>query len=221
MSGRPKSSGDGEPPLRPSAGPGRWPSGPDLPPSAIHSSWRGTDTDRSCHYPPAPGQLGGAEPRMSGVRALPTLSTINAISYATRPLSQSAAARTARLYPSLIAMTISRPRCISTTVWETAPPSNTREAPWVRLVRPDVTAASWSTRSGGKPCEYAIGRPSDETTMACATEGTRSTKLVTSQLRSCAGRVSGLTGSPSCDNGWAHRSNRASAPPLTLLSEFA
>src|SRR5450755_2780051 len=115
-------------------------------------------------------------------------------------MSQSAAARTARLDPSLIAITISRPRRISTTVWVTAPPSNTRAAPWVRLVRPDVTAASWSTRSAGNPCENAIGSPSDETTIACATEGTRSTKLVISQFRSCAGRTSGLTRAPSfCD----------------------
>src|SRR5450432_598150 len=112
-------------------------------------------------------------------------------------MSQSAAARTARLDPSLIAITISRPRRISTTVWVTAPPSNTRAAPCVRLVRPDVTAAIWSTRSAGKPCENAIGSPSDETTIACATEGTRSTKLVISQFRSCAGRTSGLTRAPS------------------------
>src|SRR6266704_5767671 len=112
-------------------------------------------------------------------------------------MSQSAAASTARLAPSLIAITISRPRCISTTVWVTAPPSKTLAAPWVRLVRPDVTAASWSTRSAGNPCENAIGRPSDETTIACATEGTRSTKFVISQFRSCAGRTSGLTGAPS------------------------
>ena len=33
-------------------------------------------------------------------------------------------------------------------------------------------------------CENAIGRPSEETTIACATEGTRSTKFVISQFRS-------------------------------------
>src|SRR5215472_7359273 len=120
-------------------------------------------------------------------------------------MSQSAAARTARLDPSLIAITSSRPRSISTTVWLTWPPSNTRDAPWVRLVRPEVTAASWSTRSGGKPCENAIGSPSDDTTMACATDGTRSTKFVTSQLRSCAGRVSGLTSDPSFPDGQVAR----------------
>src|ERR1022692_189388 len=112
-------------------------------------------------------------------------------------MSQSAAARTARLDPSLIAITISRPRRISTTVWVTAPPSNTRAAPWVRLVSPDVTAASWSTRSAGNPCENAIGSPSDETTIECATDGTRSTKFVISQFRSCTGRTSGLTRAPS------------------------
>src|ERR1700759_2458214 len=87
-----------------------------------------------------------------------------------------------------MAMITSTPRCISTTVCTTAPPSNTREAPWVRLVSPEVTAASWSARSCGKPALNASGRPSEETTTACATSGTRSTKLVISQLRSCTGR---------------------------------
>src|SRR6516164_4201035 len=88
------------------------------------------------------------------------------------------------------------PRCISTTVCTTAPPSNTRDAPWVRLVSPDVTAASWSARSCGKPALNASGRPSEDTTTACATSGTRSTKLVISQLRSCAGRPGVLMGTP-------------------------
>src|SRR5215472_15019696 len=93
-------------------------------------------------------------------------------------------------------MITSTPRCISTTVWTTAPPSNTLDAPWVRLVRPDVTAASWSARSCGNPAENASGRPSEDTTTACATSGTRSTKLVISQLRSCAGRPGVLMGTP-------------------------
>src|SRR6516162_6073519 len=93
-------------------------------------------------------------------------------------------------------MMTSTPRCISTTVCTTAPPSKTREAPWVRLVRPDVTAASWSARSCGKPAENASGRPSEDTTTACATSGIRSTKFVISQLRSCAGRPGVLMGTP-------------------------
>ncbi len=52
---------------------------PDMPPAAVQSSWRGTVTVYSRRYRPAPGQL-GAELRMSGVRALPTRSTIKAIS---------------------------------------------------------------------------------------------------------------------------------------------
>src|SRR6202020_1143751 len=102
-------------------------------------------------------------------------------------MSQSADASTARLDPSLIAITSNRPRAISTTVWVTGPPSKTREAPWVKLVRPEVTAASWSTRSAGKPFEYARGSPSDETTMACATDGTLSTKVVLSQVGAWTG----------------------------------
>src|SRR5579859_5658151 len=93
-------------------------------------------------------------------------------------------------------MITSTPRCISTTVCTTAPPSKTRDAPWVRLVSPDVTAASWSARSWGKPALNASGRPSEDTTTACATSGTRSTKLVISQLRSCAGRPGVLMGTP-------------------------
>src|SRR6516225_134643 len=93
-------------------------------------------------------------------------------------------------------MMTSTPRCISTTVCTTAPPSKTREAPWVRLVSPEVTAASWSARSCGKPAENASGSPSEDTTTACATSGTRSTKFVISQLRSWTGRPGVLTRAP-------------------------
>src|SRR5690348_14780771 len=93
-------------------------------------------------------------------------------------------------------MMTSTPRCISTTVCTTAPPSKTREAPWVRLVRPDVTAASWSARSWGNPAENASGSPSEDTTTAWATSGTRSTKFVISQLRSWTGRPGVLTRAP-------------------------
>src|SRR5580692_4916467 len=135
-------------------------------------------------------------PRAAGVSTRPARSTSRVISYATSPRSQVEAASTARLAPLLIAMMTSTPRCISTTVWTTAPPSKTREAPWVRLVRPDVTAASWSARACGNPAENASGRPSDETTTAWATSGTRSTKFVISQLRSWTGRPGVLTRAP-------------------------
>src|SRR6202035_621492 len=61
-------------------------------------------------------------------------------------MSQSSDASTARLDPSLTAITSSTPRRISTIVWVTGPPSKTRAAPCVRLVKPEVTAASWSAR---------------------------------------------------------------------------
>src|SRR6185312_8632931 len=48
----------------------------------------------------------------------------------------------------------------------------------------------------GKPALNASGRPSEDTTTACATSGTRSTKLVISQLRSCAGRPGVLIRTP-------------------------
>src|SRR5579883_1811652 len=111
-------------------------------------------------------------------------------------MSQSEDASTARTEPSLIAITNRKPRTISTTVWVTAPPSKIRAAPWVRLDRPEATAASWSARSRGKPLETASSRPSDETTTVCATPGTRSTKLVISKLRICAAWLSSLTVHP-------------------------
>src|SRR5690606_8395786 len=67
-------------------------------------------------------------------------------------------------------------------------------------------AESWSARSGGKPDEYAIGSPSEETTTACATFATRSAKFVTNQLRSCP-----LTG---C---LLSRRHPVTAPHLTCL----
>src|SRR5215467_10433403 len=113
-------------------------------------------------------------------------------------MSQSVEASTARTEPLLMAITSNSPASISTTVCTTDPASNTRAAPWVRLVRPEATAASWSARSCGKPSENASGRPSADTTIACATAGTRSTKLVMSQFRSCAEEVSELTDPPLC-----------------------
>jgi hypothetical protein len=44
----------------------------------------------------------------------------------------------------LIVMTTNSPASISTAHWTTRPAWKTRAAPWVRLDRPEVTAASWS-----------------------------------------------------------------------------
>src|SRR6266545_4406212 len=63
------------------------------------------------------------------------------------PTSQGDAASTVRHEPSLIDMTISKPRSISTTVCLTRPRSSTRAAPWVRLARPEAIAACWSGSS--------------------------------------------------------------------------
>src|SRR6266545_7985175 len=68
-------------------------------------------------------------------------------------------------------------------VWLTRPPPK-----W--LAAPEATAASWSARVRSSFSETAIGRPSADTTTACATPGTLRTKLVTSQLRFCASLLS-------------------------------
>src|SRR5690606_29725773 len=115
-------------------------------------------------------------------------------------MSQSGAASTASTEPSLRAMTSSRPRAISTTVWATGPPSKTREAPTVRLSRPAATAASWSARSSGNPSELARHSPSAGPTTACATPGVPRTNSVISQSNLLASRLSVVTPPPSQPN---------------------
>jgi hypothetical protein len=99
-------------------------------------------------------------------------------------VSQSEAARTARLDPSLIAMTNISPRSISTRAWAGWPASKIRAAPTIRLVSPEVMAASCSANWWGMYSDNASGTPSADTTTACATSATLAVKSVTSQFRS-------------------------------------
>src|SRR5690606_23383149 len=131
--------------------------------------------------------------RRSGVRTVPARSTRRAISYPMRPMSASGCASTASDEPSEMDMMKRNPRSISTTVWFTLPPSKSREAPAVRDVRPEATAASWSARSRGKPSDIARRSPSAETTTVWDTPGVLSTKLVINQFRFCAAWLIGLT----------------------------
>src|SRR4029453_4789780 len=113
-----------------------------------------------------------------------------ALSEPTRPISQDGEASTARQEPSLTDITNRKPFSISTIVWFTAPASKQRPAPWVRLARPEDTAASWSALARSRRSETAMRSPSAETTIACATPGTLLEKLETSQLRFCASLLS-------------------------------
>ena len=99
-------------------------------------------------------------------------------------MSQSEAARTARLDPSLIAMTNISPRSISTRAWTGWPASKICAAPTIRLVSPEVRAASCSANWRGMYSDNASGTPSADTTTACATSVTRAVKSVTNQFRS-------------------------------------
>jgi hypothetical protein len=101
-------------------------------------------------------------------------------------MSASRLASVARIDPSRIDITRKYPRPISTTVWRTSSPSKMLAAPLVMLTRPEVTAANWSALSRGSRSETATNNPSDDTTTACATPGTRSVKALISQLRSLA-----------------------------------
>jgi hypothetical protein len=100
-------------------------------------------------------------------------------------VSHSGAASTARLDPSLMAMTNISPPSISTRAGTGWPASNSRAAPCIRLVSPEVMAASCPPNPAGMYSESASGTPSADTTAACATSATRLVKSVTSQFRSC------------------------------------
>src|SRR5690606_23998440 len=81
--------------------------------------------------------LARSSARTAGVSTLPARAAIGVIWYATSLVSQSGAASTPRQDPSLVDMINRSPRSVSTIAWLTAPPSNTRAAPWVRLTGPE------------------------------------------------------------------------------------
>src|SRR6266540_3704117 len=105
-------------------------------------------------------------------------------------------ASTARQEPSLISITNRKPFSISTTVWLTLPPPKYLAAPWVRLDRPDATAASWSAVVRSRSSETATGSPSAETTIVWMTPETFRTKFVTSQFRFSASLLSSAISTP-------------------------
>ncbi len=99
-------------------------------------------------------------------------------------MSHSEAASTARIDPSLMAMTNISPPSISTRAWVGWPASKIRAAPCIRLASPEVMAANWLAKPAGMPSDRASGTPSADITAAWATFATREVKSVTSQFRS-------------------------------------
>src|SRR6476620_5648225 len=89
-----------------------------------------------------------------------------------------------------------------------------REAPAVREVRPEATAASWSARSRGKPSDIARRSPSAETTTVWDTPGVLSAKLVINQLRFCAAWLIWLTNAPAGEWGWGSCRSRGRYRPV-------
>jgi hypothetical protein len=83
----------------------------------------------------------------------------------------------------LTAFTSISPLAISIIAWMGSPASKIRAAPSIRLLSPQVIAASCSARVSGMAADFASVTPSADTTMACATLATRSVKSVTSQSR--------------------------------------
>src|SRR5690606_13162323 len=75
-----------------------------------------------------------------------------------------------------------------------------------RPIRPDDTAAKRSADARSKPVDAAMGSPSEDTTTASCTPGTRSTKLLISQLMLLAAWLICLTCS---SNSRAFRSLRS------------
>src|SRR6266545_2513719 len=111
-------------------------------------------------------------------------------------MSQDGAASTARQEPSLTDITSRKPCSISTTVCVTLPPPKIRAAPWVRLARPEATAARRSALARSSRSDTASSSPSADSTIACAAPGTLLAKLETSQLRFRASLLSRVIVAP-------------------------
>ena len=91
---------------------------------------------------------------------------------------------------SLTRITKSIAMSISTMTSCTRPPPIGVDPPLAMLSSPADTAARRSPELRSRPSDSAMSRPSDETTVASCTPGTRSTKLETSQLRFRASALS-------------------------------
>src|SRR5215475_3782993 len=93
-------------------------------------------------------------------------------------------------------MITSVPRAMVTRAWVTAPPPNIRPAAPARPTKPAVIAESCTSRSGCVRSDTATRTPSEATTAARRTPGTRSAKSVMSRSGSC-GSGAGSRASPS------------------------
>src|SRR5215470_1408775 len=95
------------------------------------------------------------------------------------------------------AVTNRKPASISMMVCRTEPRLNRRPALRARPCRPDATAESCSASSRLSPADFAISRPSSESTTAWSTRATRSTRSFTSQVVSTVMLGRCTKGSPS------------------------
>src|SRR6478736_2428467 len=94
--------------------------------------------------------------------------------------------------PSLMPVTKMKPYSISMMTSLTRPPPKGAAAPWARPMRPLAAAANRSAASRLNPPDFAISKPSAETTIASRTPGTWSAKFPTRKLMLTASELSWL-----------------------------
>src|SRR6266545_7005354 len=111
-------------------------------------------------------------------------------------MSQFRVATTPRQLPSEIDETNRKPWRIATMICSSPEKSKQREAPWPRLTKPEMMAASCSADALSNELEAAMRRPSDETATASVTPAVWSTKLLSSQLKLRASSLRVMTHPP-------------------------
>src|SRR5918994_919945 len=98
-------------------------------------------------------------------------------------MSQLRVATTPRQLPSEIDETNRKPWRIATMICSSPAKSKHRDAPYPRLTKPEMIAASCSADARSSELDAAMRRPSDETATASVTPAVWSTKLLSSQLK--------------------------------------
>src|ERR671911_316003 len=98
-------------------------------------------------------------------------------------MSQLRVATTPRQLPSEIDETNRKPWRIATMICSSPAKLKHRDAPYPRLTKPEMMAASCSADARSSELDAAMSRPSDETATASVTPAVWSTKLLSSQLK--------------------------------------
>src|ERR671910_3108834 len=114
-------------------------------------------------------------------------------------MSQLRVATTPRQLPSEIDDTNRKPWRIATMICSRPAKSKHRDAPWPRLTKPEMIAASCSADARSSELEAAINRPSEETATASVTPAVWPAQLLSSQLKLRASSLRLIRPPPACE----------------------